>query len=339
MKAGLTTSVVAHIGAFAFGVMSLSTPAPLSVAEVEALPIDIIPIESITKTIEGERKADPSPTPSVKPTTRPETVPDAQNVGDADNDKKADAPEPAPKPAVEKAEAPAAKPEPVAPTPKPTPVPTPEVAPKPEPKTDIAKLAEDAIEPAAEEPKEETFEKPERVVTPKQRPTRPQPQQAKTNDRKDEKKPTKQASKKSDKKANDEIAMLLNKEESSAGGAKRSDKKAGLGAKKGNNNAKMSQSELDALRGQIQQCWSVMGIAGLPGAEALRARVEFRLDRSGAIEGRPKATATGGDNRLNRTFAGGARRAVMSCAPYRLPADKYDTWSDVVVNFSLKDML
>ena len=47
----------------------------------------------------------------------------------------------------------------------------------------------------------------------------------------------------------------------------------------------------------------------------------------------------GGDSRENRTFAGSARRAVRGCAPYKLPADKYDTWADVVVNFSLKDML
>ena len=27
------------------------------------------------------------------------------------------------------------------------------------------------------------------------------------------------------------------------------------------------------------------------------------------------------------------------CAPYKLPADKYETWADVTVNFSLADML
>jgi hypothetical protein len=29
---------------------------------------------------------------------------------------------------------------------------------------------------------------------------------------------------------------------------------------------------------------------------------------------------------------------VLSCAPYNLPADKYDTWQDVKVNFDPQDL-
>lgn len=324
MKLGVTTSVFAHIAAVALGVVSLSTPRPMNVADVEALPIEIIPIESITKTIKGDKKAKPSKKPAPKATTKPEVMKNAENVGDTKRDTKADAPKVEKKPPVEKTEAPSPEPAPKEPV-KPTPKPEPKVEVKPEPKTDIAALVEKSQEPKPEEIVEEAFKEPERVIVPKRRP-KPKPKKAE--------------SKPSDKKKKaDKIAALLNKEAASASGAKRSKDKAALGAKKGNNKIKLSQSEVDALRGQIQSCWNVVGLAGLDGAEKLRAKVEFRLNKDGKIDGRPKVVATGGSKRTNRTFAGSAKRAVVGCAPYELPADKYEDWADVVVNFSLKDML
>ena len=32
------------------------------------------------------------------------------------------------------------------------------------------------------------------------------------------------------------------------------------------------------------------------------------------------------------------RRAVSRCAPYNLPAEKYDAWADVIVNFDPSEM-
>ena len=322
MKAGFASSLLAHLMVVGFGVVSLSSPRPMTVADVEALPVDIIPIESITKTIQGEKDAELTEAPAPKPTTRPETVENAENVGDTSRDTKADAPKETKAPAVEKTEAPAPEPEPEI-AEKPEQVPVPEPKPATEPKTDIAALTQELAEP---EKTEETFEAPKRVTTPKRRPTRP-------------KRDTAQKDKRKDKKTKDEIAALLNKEDASAGGAKRSTKKAGLGTKKGNNKVKMSQSEVDALRGQIQSCWNVGALAGRDDADKLRARVEFRLKPDGTLDGKPSVDASGGSKRSNRTFAGSARRAVIGCAPYQLPQDKYEDWADVVVNFSLKDML
>ena len=45
MKAGLTTSVVLHAALLGFGLISLSAPRAIEVADVEALPVDIVPIE------------------------------------------------------------------------------------------------------------------------------------------------------------------------------------------------------------------------------------------------------------------------------------------------------
>ena len=77
MKAGFASSLLAHLMVVGFGVVSLSSPRPMTVADVEALPVDIIPIESITKTIQGEKDAELTEAPAPKPTTRPETVENA----------------------------------------------------------------------------------------------------------------------------------------------------------------------------------------------------------------------------------------------------------------------
>ena len=339
MKFGVTSSIVFHAFAVGLGLVSLSSPKPLNVADVEALPVDIVPIESITKTVRGDKKADPAKKPAPKPTTRPETVDNAENIGDTNRDTKADAPKETKQPAVEKTEAPAEQPKP-AELEKPTAVPTPELKPEPTPKTDIASLVEEAQDVEPEAPVEEVFEAPKTVTVPKPRPTRPKPETAATPDRKKDQKTAEKPKKQSDKKKDsDKIAALLNKEDPSAGGARRSTDKAALGTRKGNNATKLSQSEVDALRGQIQACWNVVGMAGLDDADKLRARVEFRLDRQGNIDGPPTVEASGGTSGTNRTFAGSAKRAVVGCAPYQLPADKFEDWADVVVNFSLKDML
>ena len=339
MKAGIATSIIAHGLVFGMAVVSLAAPRPLEVDDVEALPIDIIPIEDITRTVEGDTEADAVDKPAPRPTQAPERPEPAQNAGASDNDTKADAPTVEDTPPVEevKAPAPAPRPEPV---PKPTPVATPDVAPTPQPKTDIAALAQDALEAQAEpEPVEETPEiaLPTKVATPKRRPARPRPEPARTPERKTAEAPKAEPSKK--KADTKKKVALLDRQQTSAGGAKRTKKKPGLGAERGNNAAKLSASELDALRAQIQSCWNVGALAGSDDAETLRARVTFRLARNGEIEGRPDVSASGGTGRTERTFAGSARRAVIRCAPYRLPADKYETWSDVVVNFSLRDML
>jgi len=335
MKAGVVTSLLAHGAILGWAVVSIAAPKPLPTPEVEALPIEIIPIESITKTVQGDRKAKlakiPKPSPKqTKTPTKPE-APKAENIGDSNRDIKAEAPKVTKAPPVEKVSAPeprpepAPKPKPKAPEPKPEPKPQPVVRPKPElkptPKTDIAMLLkqsepiEQPVTSEPGEPKEEFAKLPDRVPAPKKRPKPPKKAPP----------PTKKA--------------LLDKKETSAGGAKRNTQKSNLGTKKGNNATKLSTSEIDALRGQIQACWNVGALAGSDDAEKLRARVEFRLNRAGEIDGKPSVKATGGNARANRTFAGSARRAVIRCAPYQLPADKYETWADVAVNFSLADML
>lgn len=350
MKAGLTSSVIMHAALLGFGLFSLSAPRPFEVADVEAFPVDIVPVESITQVQQGEKKAPAAEKAAPKPTERPDPVPDAREVGENDVDLKTP-PTPEPKPReVETAEAaaPEPKPEP-APEPKPEapkvakldpkPVPATEVTPDPKPKQEVK--PEPVPDPVvAETPDAESVTLPNTAPSPEARPQPPQAQTAKAPERKDSDKPAekKTAARDAEKKDDvlDDVAALLNKQKASGGGAKRSTETASLGAKKTTSGQKLTQSEMDALRGQIQRCWNVP--AGAIDAQNLRVSVKFSLDRSGAIEGRPVLVDGGGASGVERAAAESALRAVARCAPYTLPVDKYDAWAEVLVNFDPSEM-
>ncbi|MBU0583672.1 MAG: hypothetical protein KKB66_14245 [Alphaproteobacteria bacterium] len=352
MKAGLTTSLVLHATLLGFGLFSLSAPRAFEVADVESLPVDIIPVESITQIQQGDKKATVNEKPAPVPTKRPDTVPDAEKVGEAmvDTDKKP-TPEERPKP-VEAAAVPApspkpepkpveeAKPEPVKqPEPTPAAVPATEVTPEPQPKEEVKPdPVTEAI--AAADTGAEPIELPTEAPAPEAKPQPPKAQTAKAPDRKDAEKPVKQAASKpkSDEKEfdADEVAALLNKQKPSGGGAKRSTETASLGGDKTTGGSKLSQSEMDALRGQVQRCWNIP--AGAADAGNLRVSVKFKLDRNGSLDGSPEIISGGGSAGVERAAAEAARRAVARCAPYNLPADKYDAWADVIVNFDPSEM-
>ena len=59
--------------------------------DVESLPVDIVPVESITQIQQGDKKATVNEKPTPKPTKRPRPCPTPQKVGEnsVDTDKKA----------------------------------------------------------------------------------------------------------------------------------------------------------------------------------------------------------------------------------------------------------
>lgn len=350
MKTGLVTSVVLHATLLGIGLLSLSAPRAFEVLDVESLPVDIVPIESITQIQQGDKKATVNEKPAPLPTKRPDPVPDAEKIGEAmvDTDAKptpeakpkpveaAAAPAPSPKPAPKPAEEP--KPEPVKQE-QPAIVPATEVTPEPQPKQEVKP---DPISEAitADKTDAEAIQLPAEAPAPQAKPQPPKAQTAKAPDRKNTEKPAKEAAAKpkSDEKQfdADEVAALLNKEKPSGGGAKRSTETASLGGDKTTGGSRLSQSEMDALRGQVQRCWNIP--AGAADAGNLRVSVQFKLDKNGALEGSPQVIRGGGNAGVERAAAEAARRAVARCAPYNLPADKYDAWSDVIVNFDPSEM-
>mgnify|MGYP002621328713 CR=1 FL=1 len=351
MKAGLTTSLALHAVALGFGLVTLSSPKPMELGAIESFPIDIVPVEEYSQSVQGERSAPAAERPAPTPTTRTDVVEDAQNIGDNTADLATPpTPDPRPRP-VETAEAPPPAPQPT-PTPvpqpepepqrqpEPQPQPTTEVAPEPQPKQEIA--PDPAPETAvAEAPTSEAVNLPASAPTPQARPQPPQAQAARTPERREPEKrqeprrETASSSQSQTQSVEDQVAALLNREKASGGGARRSGDQAALGGRQ-TTGSKLSQSEMDALRGQIQRCWNVP--AGAADAQELKVSVQFRLDPSGALDGAPQIVAGGGGAGIERAAAESARRAVLACAPYSLPSDKYEAWADVIVHFDPRDM-
>jgi len=352
MKTSLMSSVVLHAAVLGFGLVSLSAPKPFEMMDVESLPVDIVPVEEFTQIQQGDKKAPMTETATPKQTEKTETIPDAENVGEnkVDTDKKVtptvtpreveaaampeSAPQPEPRPVEPEKTEPVVEPEPQTAA-----VPATEATPEPQPKQDVKP---DPIEEtiAAAETDADAVQLPTEAPRPQAKPKPPQAQTAKTPEKKETPKPTREANNKPKSEEKefdaDEVAALLNKDKASGGGAKRSTQTASLGGDKTTGGTKLTQSEMDALRGQVQRCWNIP--AGAADAQNLRVSVQFKLDSSGALEGSPQIISGGGSGGVERAAAEAARRAVSRCAPYTLPADKYDAWADVIVNFDPSEM-
>jgi TolA protein len=208
-------------------------------------------------------------------------------------------------------------------------VPIPTTRPKEEPK----KVEEKKEEPKKVEEKKVEEKKDVKVTDAK---TDKDKKAKKDKDNKKAKKST--TSKDSDFNSN-EIAELLNKVDNQAGGARRNKNAKAKGAETTNSTAqKLSQSEMDALRGMIEKNWSIM--PGQVSDSSVVITVTFELDENGMLVGTPEATGTGGEDSSRRALEGGAVRAVVKSQPFdNLPKDKYDTWKVVKVNFYPSDMM
>jgi len=346
MRAGLVLSTALHATLLGYGLLALSAPAPLEVADVEAFPVDIVPVEQVARVQQGDRKAPLAERSAPIPTARPDPVPEARNVGNntVDNDsppteqakprevKAAAAPEPAPTPK------PAPRQEPKPSTAEPQPAPATEQTVAEQPRQEVA--PDPARETAvAENPEAAPVKLPAVAPAPQARPQPPQAQTAKAPERRDADRPAKRPAQQQPRPdapdtTLDQVAALLNREAPSGGGARRSTETAALGGRRTTEGARLSQSEEDALRQQLSGCWSIP--AGAADTGGLRATVRFSLSRDGRLDGRPVVEATSG----NRQFDESAVRAVQKCdqAGLLVPQGKYEVWADVRVNFDPSEM-
>ena len=356
MKGSLATSTVLHALVLGVALSSFTAPRTLEVADVESFPVSIVPVEEITQIQQGEKTAPVAEKAAPTPTSRPDPVPEAQNAGDNSVDlKTSKAAKPSPREVVSEAppkpaEKPAPQPEPAPRTPAPEPVkvsePKPEPAPVPKPAAEkpaepkpapveVAALpAEPTPDPVAEAITEAAPAEPQFTALPSAGPVpekRPEPQKTVAKAEAQEKTSTKE----SDFNA-DQVAALLNKQDAAGGGAKRTTETASLGGTQTTRGNTLSQSEMDALRGQIQKYWNI--IPGMADGGDVRVTVRMRLDPAGNIIGEPDVSASGGSAGTRGTLSGSARRAVLRAQPYQLPKEKYDSWSDVIVNFDPSQM-
>jgi len=307
MRVSLIVSFLIHCSILLAGAIVLPSPEEFVVDQAEAIPVDIIDISEFTK-----NKAE---TPDPKPEEAPK--PEEQKQAALEPEVPPEPPTPEPEPEIEAAVPPETPPEPV----EPAPAPEPEVKPEPKP------------EPVPEkkvEPKPEPEKKVETKPVPRPR-VRPRP-------------PKKVVKKKKKPKFDlDKIAALLNKDpslEPKETQPENADKPApGKIARRGLDDV-ISRSERDALNQLIKSCmrdnWNPL--VGTQEAEELVVRIKFSLKRDGTLRGTPKI-ANPSSNATFQAAADRAMRAIRLCQPFELPADKYNVWRDIILNFNPREMI
>jgi hypothetical protein len=97
---------------------------------------------------------------------------------------------------------------------------------------------------------------------------------------------------------------------------------------------------VEMIRSQITPCWNPPESEDKSGHVSVLMRI--RLDRAGGVLGTPAVSRVTGRTSANEAYAnalsGSVRRAVLRCAPLKLPAELYDAWADVELNFDPKDV-
>jgi len=95
------------------------------------------------------------------------------------------------------------------------------------------------------------------------------------------------------------------------------------------------------LQSEIYRCWSPP--VGAPDAKDMVVSFALSLNPDGSVSQPPQLTANSAaaaaGNAYVRAAAEAARRAIYTCAPYRLPADRYGQWRSVTFTFDPRDMM
>ena len=302
----LAASIALHVIVIGYGLVSFSTKAFESVPE-ESLPVDIISADQLAKVTAGMKTGKKeNPKPMV------EKVAEAKPVDDAVGKITEKAPvvtdtSPPPQPKVE--EKPVEKkpdpPKPVAEKPK--------EEPKPEKKTEQPK-----IDPIAEALKKEEKKPPPKPVAQAAKP--PDPAKPKTERAFDQSK----------------IAALLDKRDPSrqavTGDTLNSNAALGLAHGKAADN---SATWGAMFKDQVLRCWK-KPYGGID-AQTIQAEFSIKLKKDGSLEAMPVAQ-TSPTNSYQKVFLESGLRAIIECAPYRLPPAFFEEWKWFNPYFDSKDL-
>lgn len=103
----------------------------------------------------------------------------------------------------------------------------------------------------------------------------------------------------------------------------------------------MTMDLADSLRNQIAQCWSPP--VGAPNPQDLVVSFELFLNPDGSVAQPPQlaaqSQAAAAGNPFLRAAAEAGRRAIYTCAPYKLPPDRYGQWRDITLVFDPRQMI
>jgi hypothetical protein len=102
--------------------------------------------------------------------------------------------------------------------------------------------------------------------------------------------------------------------------------------------SQLTASELDLVREQIARCWNIN--AGARDAKDLVVEIRASVQPDGIVTQATIVNQGRNNDPVWRAAAESARRAFFNpqCTPLKLPPDKYDTWKDLDVDFSPKDV-
>jgi colicin import membrane protein len=305
MRVGLAASTVLHSSVLVFMLVSFTGAKPFDTPP-ESMPVDIVSASEFTKMTKGEK--------SGKKDEAPKTVAEKVDAPSPVEDSKPKVSEKAPVDATTPPPA-AAAPPPQPPQQQPTPPKAAEAPPTPP-------TADEALKNAAKpDPKPVQQASLAPVPLPPRKPAPP----------KDDPKPQDVTSQR-DFNA-DEIKQLLDKRTPTrqAASASQVSTTASLGAPRGEQ-ATLSQSEIDAFRARLQQCWITPGVPD----DALFVLINVSFREDGSIVGQPEVLG-GSPSAFWRPIADSAMRALLRCQPYTmLRKENYRQWKDMELRFTPK---
>jgi outer membrane biosynthesis protein TonB len=112
--------------------------------------------------------------------------------------------------------------------------------------------------------------------------------------------------------------------------------RASLGAPNAAPDAQLSQSEIDALRERLRECWSPP--AGVNGNMNIYVSLRVLFKPDGSLAQMPTLVA-GSPSPLGPALAESGKRALLLCQPFTmLRPEHYAQWRDITVDFDPRDL-
>jgi hypothetical protein len=110
-----------------------------------------------------------------------------------------------------------------------------------------------------------------------------------------------------------------------------------LGVATGAQDAQLSQSEIDALKSRLSQCWNPP--AGIDSSSKVYVVLRTLFKADGSLAANP-VVVEGSASALGPALAESAVRALLSCQPFTmLRPEHYDQWKDLELKFDPQELL
>lgn len=313
----LIISVVLHL--IVFGLVIFGMPQWRKDIEIEQ-PVAVELVDNIADVATTNKPPAKTAKPVDKPTPEPPKKQEKKNTPPAPETKPETKPEP-PKPEPPKPES----------KPEPKPEPKPQDVEEPPPPPD-----ESELEPPPEKPPEKIAEKkptpPQPKPEPKAEPKKPKPKPE----------PKKQQDPKKTQESFDSLLKDLTPNEEPTEEQPEESETDGHpdpAPNISNFSTVMSMTDMDALRAQLAQCWSIP--AGARDSQDLNVDVRVTVNQARVVtsaeivdQGRYHSDT------FFRAAADSVLRAINSpdCTPLNLPPEKYDQWHEMTINFNPREM-